>query len=245
MAEPNVLQPLGAGSRLPLGLQVTLGVGSLLLLVALCVLIAVVLLLGLRDDQSRLSDHSVPYANAVAEAALSANAIATDERGYLITGDREFVAQLEARVPAVRTAFEDARLAADGSAQRKAVWDARAGFEDWITVLRAQIERYAAGARKAAVASALGPGREMRRRYEVSLAHAQSLGERAIESGSHSVDDASSRSVTILLVCLLLALLLGIGLTLWLLRTILSPVQTLLRLFGDLPQSPTAHHEAR
>ncbi|HEX7255585.1 MAG TPA: CHASE3 domain-containing protein [Gaiellaceae bacterium] len=245
MAEPNVLQPLGLRSRLPLGVQVAAGIGGLLCLIALTVAVAMLLVLGLRSDQAQLQDHSVPYASAVAAAALGAKGIANDERGYLMTSDRQFVVQLESSIPKTRVAFAAAWVAADGHAQRSAIAGARSGFERWIAVVRREIARYAAGDTEDAVAVAMGSGRAMRKSYEDSLARAQALADNALRSDQDSVASASSRSVTILLACLLAALVIGIGVALWVMRTILGPVYALLRLFGDLPQSSTPGHEAR
>lgn len=236
MAQPNVLQPLGARSRLPLGIQVAAGIGGLLCVVALSVLIAVLLVLGLRGDHAQLNDHSVPYTNAVAAAALNAKGIANDERGYLMSADRRFVVQLEARIPKARAAFAKAAVAADQPGERAAIFDASTGFERWIESLNRELAMFQEGNRRGAIQSALGPGRTLRKSYERSLARAQALGDSAIQSGRDSVDSASSRSVTILLACLLAALVLGIGFALWIMRTILRPVHTLLTLFGDMPR---------
>jgi methyl-accepting chemotaxis protein len=223
---------------LPLGLQVAAGIGGLLCLVGLSVLIAVLLVLGLRNDHAQLDEHSVPYANAVAEAALTAKSIANDQRGYLISADRRFVIQLERRIPRARAAFRRAARAAGEGAQREAVLEASAGFERWIAAVRAEIEVFEAGDRRGAIESSLGPHRDLRKRYEKSLAGAQILADSAIRSGRDSVASASSRSVTILLVCLLVALVTGTGFALWVVRTILRPVYTLLTLFGDPARQP-------
>ncbi len=200
--------------------------------------VAVLLVLGLRDDHAQLHDHSVPYANAIAAAALSAKGIANDERGYLMTGDRRFVVLLERRIRRARSAFAQAAGAADETAQRTAVVEANTGFEAWVDILRRDLATYRAGNRQRAIESALGPGRALRKRYEDSLARAQTVADTEIRADRDMVASASSRSVTILLACLLVALLMGIGVALWVMRTILRPVHTLLMLFGSAPAPP-------
>jgi hypothetical protein len=88
------------------------------------------------------------------------------------------------------------------------------------------------GERRVAVASALGPDRALRKSYEVSLAKAHALATRAIDSDKNSVAAASSRSITILLTCLLAGLLIGSAVAVWIIRTILQPVQFVRDLFA-------------
>jgi methyl-accepting chemotaxis protein len=237
MAEPNVLQPLGLRTRLPIGIQLVAGIGGLLALVALSILIAVLLVVRLGDDNASLNDHSVPYAKAVAAAALDAKGIANDERGYLMTGDSQFLVQLENRLANARAAFAEAASVTENGVERSAVVEASAGFERWITALETQIVMFESGSRMRAAEAALGPSRDLRKRYERSLARAQVLGDDAIRSNLDAVASASSRSVTILLACLLVALLVGTGVALWLMRTILRPIYTLLALFGEAPRT--------
>lgn len=69
-----------------------------------------------------------------------------------------------------------------------------------------------------------------------SLARAQALGTSSIQSARSSVAAASSRSVTILVACLLAALTIGIGVALWLVRSIARPVARLVAIVGgDMP----------
>ena len=50
--------------RTPLGIQVLAGLSGLLALLLVSMLVAIVLVVGLRRDQTALSDRGVPYANA-------------------------------------------------------------------------------------------------------------------------------------------------------------------------------------
>lgn len=89
--------------RLTPDLQVLVGIGGLLGLVAAAVLVAVLLIVGLRNDATALASRQVAYANAVDTAALNAKGIANDERGFLMSGRAEFSTRSRtARPPRVR-----------------------------------------------------------------------------------------------------------------------------------------------
>jgi hypothetical protein len=92
------------------------------------------------------------------------------------------------------------------------------------------------GNHQGAITASLGPDRALRKTYEQSLARAQALGASSLQSARDSVAAASSRSVTILVVCLLVALTIGVGVAFWLVRSIAMPVSRLVAIFGaDLP----------
>jgi methyl-accepting chemotaxis protein len=223
--------------RLPLRTQVILGVGALVGLVAVSVLLAVFLVLHLRDGQRQLHDRGIPYANAIADAALNAKGIANDERGYLMTGDATFTAQIDRRIEAARAAFRTAEDAAFGPAQYRAAVAARVGFERWIDTINGQFSRFRAGDPKGARASALGPGRAMRKRYEASLSDAQALADEAILAGRESADHAASRSLTILVASLIVAIAIGLLVAAWVVRLILHPIYAMLATGGGAVRS--------
>lgn len=218
---------------MPLRLKVVLGIGGLLSLVGVCALIAVVLVLNLKNDQQKLNERHIPYANAIAEAALNAKGAANDERGYLITADPTFLTLMESRIRTARAAFATAKSTAQGAEQHRAAETAEAGFERWLVALRTHLETYKAGDRRGSTESALGPGRALRKRYEASLAEAEALADQAIHSGSTSVDDTASRSVTILIASLIAAIAIGIALAVWVVRLILHPVYAMLAFVDD------------
>lgn len=239
MPEDNVTSralPRGTRARLPMGLQVVLGAGSLVGLLVVCMLVAIVLVMGLQVGEARLNDRDVSYASAVAAAALGAKGIANDERGFLLTGDPGFIAEAGHRTRGARAAFAVAVSAADGAAQRQAVGRARAAFERWVQAVHGEFVTFQAGDRHGAVTASLGPDRALRKTYEHSLTRAQALGASSIQSARSSVAAASSRSVAILVACLLAALTIGIGVALWLVRSIARPVARLVAIVGgDLP----------
>jgi hypothetical protein len=104
------------------------------------------------------------------------------------------------------------------------VSDVRAGFERWVQAMRGEFATFRAGDHRDAIAASLGPDRALHKTYEQSLANAQALGAHSIQSATGSVAAASSRSVWILVACLLVALVIGVGVASWLVRSIAMPV---------------------
>jgi methyl-accepting chemotaxis protein len=222
--------------RLPMGLQVVLGAGSLMALLVVSMLVAIVLVVGLKRDEAHLNDRDVPYASAVATAALNAKGIANDQRGFLLTGDPKFIDEADRRTSDARAAFAAAANAAADPSQRQAVNQAHAGFARWVQAVHGEFATFQAGDHHGAVTASLGPDRALRKTYEQSLAWAQALGANSIQAARSSVAAASSQSVTILVACLLAALTIGAGVTFWLVRSIAMPVARLVAILGgDLP----------
>jgi methyl-accepting chemotaxis protein len=201
-----------------LGFRVLAGIGVLLALLAASVIVAVYVIFSLSHDQAQLQDRNVPYAVAISTAALNAKGMANDERGFLISGDREFLDEIDQRLINARTAFSAALASADGEAQREAAWEANAGFERWVFAMNAQFKMYENGQRQKATRAALGPGRALRKDYEQSLAHAQAVAKTAIHLRRNSF--ASSGWVVILMASLLVVVAIGFAATFWLTRTL-------------------------
>jgi len=227
----------GGRRRLPLGHQVMLGLGGLLAVFALAMLVAIFLVVGLRNGETRLNEHEVPYASAVADAALDAKGIANDQRGFLLSGDPTFVAEADRRAGAARISFAAAERAAADDGQRQAVTAARAGFEVWMRAVHEEFAAFRAGDHDRAVAASAGPDRELRKAYEQELAGAQALGDSSIRSGSSAVAAQSVRSVWILTVGLLAVLAIGGAVAYWLIRSVATPLFRLVDLLApDLPR---------
>jgi len=228
---------------LRMGRQVQLGLASLLVLLALCMLTAISLVLGLRAGESRLGHRDVPFTNAVSAAALSAKGIANDQRGFLLSGDRMYIDEAEHRIADAQAAFSSAASLATDPAREAAVNEARAGFERWVTALRDEFATFASGDRQSAIGASLGPDRQLRKAYERAIANALALGHRSIESADKSTSAALSRSVWILAAMLVAALVIGAGVAIWLVRTIANPLFKLVALLApDMPwlrRSPT------
>jgi methyl-accepting chemotaxis protein len=177
-----------------------------------------------------------PHANAVAAATLHAKGIANDERGFLMTGDPKFLEEADRRIGDARAAFAVAASSPADAGQRQAVNEAREGFERWVLAVRGEFATFQAGDHQGAIAASLGPDRALRKAYEASLASAQALGASSIQSARNSVAVALSRSVWIILACLLVALVIGAGVSFWLVRSIAMPVYRLAAILGgDAP----------
>ena len=149
-------------------------------IVATIVVVAIagsIVILGLSGDASAEVERQVRHAIAVDDAALHAKGIANDQRGYLLSGNEQFLATIAARTELARIAFEEAERTADGG-QRDAVMRAREGFEEWIGSMSQTLAMYRAGDVEAAVDHSLGEGRELRKAYEEAL----------IEADAHAVD---------------------------------------------------------
>jgi methyl-accepting chemotaxis protein len=207
-----------------LAVRVSLGLGGLLALLIAAITVALIMVVTVRHDQTSLSDRDVPYANAVATAALNAKGIATDERGFLLTGDQRFIAEADQRVSDARTAFVAAVNAATNAVQRDAVHRAYSGFEGWVQAVYNEFASFKAGHHSAAITDSLGPERTMRKSYEHSLATAQAAGQRTIDSASNSASATSSRSMIILVATLIVAIVLGSAVVYWLFHTIAFPL---------------------
>jgi methyl-accepting chemotaxis protein len=230
--EPERL-PFEFDHSLPPRSRVLAGISALVAVLGVSILLAVFLVVALRQDQTQLHNRNVPYASAVAEASLWAKAMANDERGYLITSDPTFIEQIDQRVGYARRAFVEAERAADGEAQIRALDEAVAGFEAWHAQLRRQFALYQGGDTKKATEAAFGAGRDLRHDYEAKLANAQALADSTVASTSRSVASASNRSVAILLALLVVALGAGFAVAAWLMHTIVRPAYTLLGRLGD------------
>jgi CHASE3 domain sensor protein len=204
--------------RLPFGFQVLAGLSVLVAMLTASLVVAVFSTLSLRQDQVQLQDRNVPYAVGIATAALNAKGMANDERGFLISGDRNFLEEFDQRLLNVRTAFAEAAIAADDDAQHRAVSEAHAGFERWVWAARSQFKTFQSGDRKKATKAALGPGRALRKEYEASLTEAQAVASTAIHL--HRNAFTSSGWLLILLAMLLTVLAAGVVLALWLTRTL-------------------------
>ena len=200
--------------------KVAVAIYALLALLTVSVLVAVVTIVGVKRHSTNLVDQQVAYATAIDDAALHAKGIANDERGFLISGGRpEFLEQRVERTRKARAAFDVALSQATGAVERDAVARARVGFERWVTALDAEFARYKAGDVKGAVNASLGRTRALRKSYEASLVAADARAAGGIEAARNSVTATSSRSVTILLVYLVVALAVGFCIALWIVST--------------------------
>ena len=126
-------------------------------------------------------------------------------------------------------AFTDASSYAVETSHQEAVQESYAGFERWLRMLNRDIAAFRRGEREQAIEASLGSTRELRKTYEQSLARAYELGVRSIDEDTSALSASATRSVTFLLAYLAIALVVGIAVALWVVRTILKPAFVLSR----------------
>lgn len=226
--------PLGSNIPMPVGLQVLVGVGSLLVFFVASILLAIFLVLELTHENRQLSGHQVPYATAIDEASLAAKGAANDSRGFLISGNELYIEEFARRVSEARAALTSAASHATTAAEVTHTARTRTQFERWVRAARREFAAFVAGRRDAAVADSVGRDRAVRKRYEASLATARHLAQNAIRARETSYAGSSRRAVTLLLVCLIATLAIGLAVTVWVVRKILQPVYAVLHLFSAL-----------
>jgi methyl-accepting chemotaxis protein len=185
---------------------------------AAAIVVALLAVASLSRDHADLQERNVPFAIAISTAALNAKAMANHERGYLLSGRREFIEEFEQGLLDVRTAFAAALITADGERQAAAAFKANAGFERWVWAVQGQFRTYQAGQRRAATTAALNRGRTLRKTYEASFADAKVVASNAIRMRNNPF--ASTGWVAIFLVSLFVVLAVCVGLTLWLIQTL-------------------------
>lgn len=218
MADIESVQP-----KIPLGHKVRAALGALLALLVILTGVAIVLVVSLSRDESRVKD-DVPFATAIASASLDAKSVANDQRGFLLTGDSMYLREADQSAAAVRRELATAVRVATTDEQRRAASASSAGFERWWTATRAEFARYQAGDKQAAIAASVGPDRALRKQYEESLQQTRSLGQTTLQSATSWLPSSATRAVVILVGCLVAALLAGSVIAYWLVRQISMPL---------------------
>lgn len=217
----------------PLALEVKVLAAVATLVVMLVIAIALaVALIGTLGHNANLAERQGRYTAAVNAAALWAKTLANDERGYFISGDLEFVNQMDGETELARAAFAAAAEAASPE-QRATLAEAREGFERWLAAVRAEIAVYQSGDEEAAIASSLGPTRTMRHSYEGWLADASALGVDAFQDATAAVSGTSGLSILILVAYLAVAVVIAVAIAVWVVRTVLRPTYALLGMLAD------------
>lgn len=232
MASTVAWTPRGWGARLPLGYKVMLAVGGLVGLLTVTILLAVTLMARLAAQEMRLNDREIPFANSIDPAALQAKGVANDERGFLMTGDRRYLGEADARIAHARAFFATAAQVANDSQERRTVSVASDSFEAWVIRLQEEFAAYPHN-HAASVTASLGSTRQIRKDYETNLAQAQTLAQRSIATGDSAIAGSASNSTRILLGCLAVVLLSGFLVGWWLVRLVALPLQRLLSLLAD------------
>ena len=136
-----------------------------------------------------------------------------------------------ALVTAVQSATLDAKAIANdqrgSDPERRAVSRASDGFERWVTAFQSEVKTYTRGDEKGAITTSLGADGDLRKTYEASFDVAETIGVHGVQSGDHSVSAAATLTIRLLIAGLLVALVIGVGIGEWLLRTIVRPLHHL------------------
>jgi methyl-accepting chemotaxis protein len=214
-----------------LDVKVLGAIASLVILLVIAVAIAIALVITIGNN-ANLAERQARFTDAVKAASLHAKGLANDERGYLISGNDEFLSQMDGRIDLARGAFESAEQSASPN-QRATVAEAREHFERWLDALEEEIALYQSGETEAAIEASLGPTRTLRKSYEGWLSDATSLGTAAFQDATSAVSTAAIASVLILVGYLLVAVVVGGFIGLWIVRTVLRPAYALVHLLGE------------
>ena len=167
----------------------------------------------LRDARDAELDTALPYVNALHDIGLTAKATANDERGYLLSGDPEFLAEIEERLGKVDGHLADARSAADSADEAAFVDRLETEIGAWSASLQTEFDLYATD-RGAAVALAFDQTRSLRKVYEETLDTGIEAADASLMEGASYADTVSAavwRTVVVCAVGVLLALGLGLA----------------------------------
>ena len=203
--------------------------GAVVLVAAIVMILAVQGVARLHSGLTQASRHSVPYLTGLSDAALAAKSAATDERGFLISGDPKFRTEAVGRRAAESAGLAQARTAALGADQVQAVDRISAALAAFNQGLDHEFDVYG-GNPKQAVTMSLGANRDLRKAYETDITAATDAAKaantaQAQQAGAASASDRQASTLRVLLV-VLLALTVVIGaVAAWLLaRTVNRPL---------------------
>lgn len=149
---------------------------------ALVAVIAVAGINSLHDVRDAELEQSVPYVSGLQSIALAAKAAANDERGFLLTGDPEFSAEVLERFETIDGMLADTRANAADEAQLASLDRLETELVAWEDALVAEFDQYATDP-EGAEAVALEDNRALRKVYETTLAEMITDGETLIEEG--------------------------------------------------------------
>lgn len=206
-ASPSTIGRVSAEGRV-LG-----AVGIFVAMLAVGMFIATFALFRISDGAVEATNREIQYATAMSAAALNAKAIANDERGYVLSGNEEFLDQIETRVPLAREAFAQAMEVSD-DAQRARLVEILRQFEYWLSLVDDEIATFQAGNEEAAQAAAVGRTREVRHEYERMLTEA-SLIQSGVPRAQAVISSLTGWLLAVLLGYLVAATVLGLVVAAW------------------------------
>jgi methyl-accepting chemotaxis protein len=185
------------------------GFGLLILLLAASTASGLAALGSLHDAKAAISDREVPFMSALQDVALKAKATANDERGYLLSGEQEFVDEASGRLDKLGQDIRAARAGATDE-QRQDLDRVSGGIETWAAALRAEFAQFRLDP-AAATKAALGPNRGLRKAYEASLDRALAAAEQRVAASDRAYVQADRRARRSLMAFLAVALLAAVA----------------------------------
>ena len=165
----------------------------------------------LRDARAEELSTALPYTNALHSIGLTAKATANDERGFLLTGDQEFAVEVDERLAKIDGLVEEAVAASASEEEATIVTALKAGIDTWAASLRSEFELHATDP-AAAVAQAMGPGRDLRKAYEAQLAEGLEAADARLLEGAGYDETVNAAIRNMIIICVLgVALAIGMG----------------------------------
>src|SRR5262245_23552873 len=95
--------------------QLTLVFGTLVAVVVIAALMSFARLAEVDNAQEHIGTHTAPYVDSLSLAATDMKGMANDERGFLMTGDEDFLGEISDRAKKIRGELADAKQAVPDS----------------------------------------------------------------------------------------------------------------------------------
>ncbi len=195
----------------------------LTVLVAAAALLGVYQVSALDHGQQQLRDRYVPHLDELSQAALQAKGAANDERGFLMSGDVEFVDGARERMEKAYTALD--RAAEVSPSRQAAVGGIRSGMEAWWQAAETEFALYPDN-REAALQAA-EQTRELRKGYEEALSAALDDARSTVAAEVATAGQDAAAAKRKLLVLLAGAVVLAMAITWVISRAINRPIAAL------------------
>ncbi len=171
----------------------------------------------------------MPYINNLNSAAVELKSAANDERGYLLKGDEKFREEALGRRAKVKGFFEAARKLGD-SGDVEVVNKIQAATDTWFKALDSEFSLYPSKPQDA-ISVALGENRDLRKAYEALLSTEINDAGQDMIAGK-SFGSSATRTRTLVLAALSVALLLGVASALFVARLINVPLRKVSAVLG-------------
>ncbi|MDO5697262.1 MAG: methyl-accepting chemotaxis protein [Dermatophilus congolensis] len=139
---------------------------------------------------------------SIEDAAVTAKAIANDERGFLLTGDKEFTDEIAERRVKVDALLDTAAQGVPTAEHREQIEKLRGEIHAWNKALDAEFALFATD-RPAATEAALETNRKLRKTYEDSFSALITSVEEHLASSADFAGTAASSRIAIVGVTLL------------------------------------------